>query len=765
MATIGTLLIELSANVARLENDLGKAASHVRNTERLIQQSVNRMNGFFGLLGVGISGAAMVGFVKSGIDAQDMLATLSERTGTSVRDLAGLKYAAEQNSTSLEAVANAGKKLASGMADNPALFRSMGITAKTSTDAMIQMADLFANMPDGVQKTALAVKLMGKSGEEMIPFLNQGSDSLRKLIDAGKAMSPVTAESAARAKEFNDQLNTLKTQASGVGMELANVMLPALTSTAAGMSDLAKEGHPVLALWRGLAGMGQIPWDFLMPPDNAKESLKSANRIKELQVELADVERSLKTSEGGGLINKWLHGTREEQQQRAAVLRNQIETLKRHGAELDAPPKPPKTKPAATPLDLSNSTDGLQVLKALELDYQNTLAKRAEAMNYPLMSISERALAEDLRTVHDSAAKSRVELEKLNVSGKLSATDYAQRLKELKTDEEAQVEAITRMRTAQDELNRSWQFGAKSALRTYLDEVNNVAKQSEAMFGRAFKGMEDALVQFVQTGKMDFASLRDSIIADLIRIQIQQTVTGPLAGLVGSMFGGAGGTAASTIGSTVSVGSSPSLLDGIINTSLSGARASGGPVNSNSLYQVNEKGPELLNYGGTDYLMMGGKGGYVKPVDPVSPFVGTPQNNSAALMDRSANDGSYAVAASLLGISSALVIGLSGIGDAIAAQPPVINNVSHFLSQLDQSSVNNIVNAYPGASGTVDRGPTVAAPTATAPTASKTISIVYSPTIQIDSRTDQAEVHRLVSNAVKQGNAELVDKLQRQGAI
>lgn len=44
-------------------------------------------------------------------------------------------------------------------------------------------------------------------------------------------------------------------------------------------------------------------------------------------------------------------------------------------------------------------------------------------------------------------------------------------------------------------------------------------------------------------------------------------------------------------------------------------------------------------------------------------------------------------------------------------------------------------------------------------------SITYAPVINIDSRTDRAEVQRLVSGAVRQGNAELVDRLQRAGAL
>ena len=46
--------------------------------------------------------------------------------------------------------------------------------------------------------------------------------------------------------------------------------------------------------------------------------------------------------------------------------------------------------------------------------------------------------------------------------------------------------------------------------------------------------MEDALVNFVTKGKMDFSSFVDSVIADLARAQIRQSITGPLA----SAFGG-----------------------------------------------------------------------------------------------------------------------------------------------------------------------------------------------------------------------------------
>ena len=44
-----------------------------------------------------------------------------------------------------------------------------------------------------------------------------------------------------------------------------------------------------------------------------------------------------------------------------------------------------------------------------------------------------------------------------------------------------------------------------------------------------------------------------------------------------------------------------------------GAREFGGPVSSNSAYRVNERGPELLQVAGKQYLMTGSKSGDVKP--------------------------------------------------------------------------------------------------------------------------------------------------------
>lgn len=138
------------------------------------------------------------------------------------------------------------------------------------------------------------------------------------------------------------------------------------------------------------------------------------------------------------------------------------------------------------------------------------------------------------------------------------------------------------------EAERSWETGVTRALNNYIDTVSNAAAQSERLFTNAFKGMEDALVSFVQTGKLDFKSLANSIIADLIRIQIQNSIMKPLAQATSGM---------SLSGMFSSAGN---FLSGLF-------KADGGPVAGGQPYIVGEQGPEWFVPNGAGTIVPNGK--------------------------------------------------------------------------------------------------------------------------------------------------------------
>ena len=121
-------------------------------------------------------------------------------------------------------------------------------------------------------------------------------------------------------------------------------------------------------------------------------------------------------------------------------------------------------------------------------------------------------------------------------------------------------------------------------------EITNFADTAEQTITNAFKGMEDALVSFVQTGKVDFKSLVDSMLADLTRLLARQAIVGLLNSMSGS--GGILGSIAGAFGQTASAGTAAAVP---ATSHSSMGRATGGPVSPGLNYMVGERGrPEMF---------------------------------------------------------------------------------------------------------------------------------------------------------------------------
>lgn len=102
--------------------------------------------------------------------------------------------------------------------------------------------------------------------------------------------------------------------------------------------------------------------------------------------------------------------------------------------------------------------------------------------------------------------------------------------------EEAQ--AIERLN---HERERSFMGGTRQAIHDYAEEIGNLGKDAMNMWTDALKGTEDALVNFCMTGKLSFKDMANSIIADLIRIAIRQSIVSWITKGLGAVFGGLGG--------------------------------------------------------------------------------------------------------------------------------------------------------------------------------------------------------------------------------
>ena len=154
----------------------------------------------------------------------------------------------------------------------------------------------------------------------------------------------------------------------------------------------------------------------------------------------------------------------------------------------------------------------------------------------------------DLNDTERALLQARTDLEKAAAAARKEANqieDAGLRVQTLNAINDAlarQLPIVEDLVRANAEYQRSFEYGAKSALKSYIDDATNAAKRAQQVTVNAFRTMEDALSRFVMTGKLDFRSLADSIVADLVRIQIQRAITLPMANWLGSVIPGMGTT-------------------------------------------------------------------------------------------------------------------------------------------------------------------------------------------------------------------------------
>ena len=192
---------------------------------------------------------------------------------------------------------------------------------------------------------------------------------------------------------------------------------------------------------------------------------------------------------------------------------------------------------------------------------------------------------------------------KPGVAGAVGTREYVDDVAAMQASLQQSLAIYRASAQAKLEAERDWTNGAQAALEDYASTANDIAGQTQQAFSTAFSGLEDALVQFAQTGKLSFTSLANSIIADIIRMQVRAAASGlfqSLAGSIGSAFGydASGGAGAATYGNNGQV----------THVNFGGGRATGGSTTGGVLYEVAERGPELYESNGRTYLLSGDDG-------------------------------------------------------------------------------------------------------------------------------------------------------------
>ncbi len=124
--------------------------------------------------------------------------------------------------------------------------------------------------------------------------------------------------------------------------------------------------------------------------------------------------------------------------------------------------------------------------------------------------------------------------EVFNTSKKLSVSEFFEPPKEFTDLLNSSITAMSDLNTETGKLKETSNAlfsGLKDGMKSYFDSIKTVAEEIQGAVKNAFQGMEDALVKFVMTGKLNFAEFTRSVLADLTRIAIRQAMLNVFGGI------------------------------------------------------------------------------------------------------------------------------------------------------------------------------------------------------------------------------------------
>lgn len=253
MAIVSDIEIRLLANVAELQQNMNEARRTVDSAMGGISRAAGIAKaGIAALAGV-MSIGAFAGWIKGAIDATDVVSDLSQRTGVAIQDIAGLQLWFQKGGMEASSFESSMVKLAKNIGENGDEFAKLGIKTRdangnlrASVDVMRDSADAFAGLEDGTAKTALAIQLFGKSGAELLPMLNEGSEGLREMNEMAERLGLTFSQSTVDAAgQFNDTIDFMGLATQGVGRQVAARLLPTLNSLAGTFLETATQGGMV----------------------------------------------------------------------------------------------------------------------------------------------------------------------------------------------------------------------------------------------------------------------------------------------------------------------------------------------------------------------------------------------------------------------------------------------------------------------------------------------------------------------------------------
>jgi hypothetical protein len=575
MAAVGTLTIEMAANVARLSQDMQKATKTVDGAMSKIQRSVDvAKTAIVGLAGV-LTIRQFSSFIKSSAAASEQLERMAFLANTSVADFQRMSLASNKFGISQEKLGDILKDTQDKVGD----FMQTGGGA---------MADFFENIAPKVGVTADQFrKLNGKDALQLyvsslekanlsqsdmvfymeaiasdstllLPLLRENGKAFEEIaIQAEKFGAVMDEQTIAASKDLNANLNSMNNFMDGVGISIYSALLPGLNALSDSFIKFAESSRiaqhaasAVLILFQTLAVVGS---DVIFVIDQVVKGL----------VALVEAQYKLLSGNFSGAIKAFEDYNAQARDARTALDELQAEIMGLGKVSNDAQ-KPIEGlsnsfvsgAKAATELekayealvktlrsDITKSTAELQAEQQGLNTAQTDFLKLVSGDDWKQYSVAQKMLVTDL-------FKQKIETEQLIDLEKTRAKAAEDRLKKMLDDEKDFREELKKEdeKLAAEKLKKEEEFFAEQR-----KQIQQIEDQ-----------LTDALMRAFESGKGFGQAFKDTLI-NMFRTMVLRPILAPI---VGGIAGGASGSAMAGTG-TMDLISGATQMYSIVTTGFS----------------------------------------------------------------------------------------------------------------------------------------------------------------------------------------------------
>lgn len=542
------------------------------------------------------------------VDLGDNLQALSDKIGVSGKDLSALERAAKESHLPLEQLELLIKRLNANLGDPDNekfkdTLKALGISAKDSSGSLknaseivYELSDRFSKMKDGPEKAAFAVRLFGKSGQDIIPLLNMSSEQIKSM---GLRMS---SDFPKMADKFNDSIDRVNTRLLETKIAVAESVLPSLQSVVDSFLKVneVSQGNKGFSLsetfkkeFKYLSG---FIYQFTSQIVNISDVISTILRetfddlfilFKETYNVIhgtGEVLRSISTLDFGNIKNAFsgLGGAvkqgASDRRERWSGLASRIST-RTEDASLFGELVNNDFKEIENRSRKSINKYNIEDSSAIYKQERESIEKYIIAQNAAIETDKEKM---NLDFLSQYEIKKKTVAIQLNSEAEKMIIGWSQQSKDAIRDKtQSIIEQKLALIDLEEQNKRSFMYGARSAFTQYKENISNVAQFTEQAFTRAFSNMEDALVSFVRSGKLNFETFTNAVLDDIARMAIRATAVNFLSFFAGSSAG---------------INNTPSSGTGYLgaDTTFVPKYGSGGVVSSPKVALIGEAGPEAV---------------------------------------------------------------------------------------------------------------------------------------------------------------------------